>query len=388
MEPIWTRILAGELAPLLEAARTVTPGDLGALEKLRKHGSREEVSAVLSIWDARRRADGRLEDAHRWWLTAEALQQATRSSVARHKALRIRSACGESPVIDLCCGIGSDATALSRGGPVVMVDRDPLRLALARANVTAGGGQGWAVEADVRALPLSPLPTHIDPDRRLDGRRRHSYPQMLPGPDVLEPLMERVPDLALKCGPGVDIDDLPAGEVEFIQDRGDLVEATLWRGAFDGGQRRRATLLPEEETISGDSSLLVSYSGTEPRWIHEPVAVLERSGLVGQLLSRHTLGELHPGLGWLAGDDPIESPWLHSYEVIERLPWREDKVRRWLRSHGEGIATVKTRGISEDPAKLRRRLRGSGGDLILALLRHGKKQVAWILRSGPGSGGI
>jgi hypothetical protein len=77
---------------------------------------------------------------------------------------------------------------------------------------------------------------------------------------------------------------------------------------------------------------------------------------------------------------------LHSFEVVERMPWREDKVRRWLRAHGEGIAIVKTRGVSEDPAKLRRRLRGSGGDLILALLRHGKKQVAWILRSDPGTG--
>jgi hypothetical protein len=381
MDPIWTRLLAGELDPLLLAARGVEPGRLSQLSQLRKYGSRDEVAAVLSLWDARRRATGRIDQAERLWVTAEAVQQATRSAVARHKADRIRQACGESPVIDLCCGIGSDSIALSQGGPVVMVDRDRLRLTLARANVRLTGGKGDAVTADAAALPLTPLPLHIDPDRRLDGRRRHSYPEMLPGPDVLEVLMERHPDLALKCGPGVDVSQLPAGEVEFIQESGDLVEATLWRGSFDGGQRRRATLLPSGESISGEEQRLDLFTDPEPAWIHEPVSAIERAGLVGHLLSRHSIGELHPGLGWLAGHQRIDSPWLKSYEVVERMPWREDKVRRWLRAQGEGISIVKTRGISENPAQLARKFRGSGGDLILALLRHGKKQVAWILRS-------
>ncbi|MDE0960621.1 MAG: hypothetical protein OSB09_07555 [Planctomycetota bacterium] len=383
MHQTWTRLLAGELDPLLLAARSVEPGRLSQLTSLRRHGTPDEVSVVLSLWAARRRTVGRLDHGDRLWLTAEALQQATRSAVARHKAARIREICGESPVIDLCCGIGSDSMALSHGGPVVMVDRDRFRLTLARANVDLTGGDGWAVEAEAGALPLPPLPLHIDPDRRRDGRRRHSYPEMLPGPEVLEPLMERHPDLALKCGPGVDIDQLPAGEVEFIQESGDLVEATLWRGSFDGGVRRRATLLPSGESISGDQEVLDIYPDSNPAWIHEPVSVIERAGLVAQLYSRHAIGELYPGLGWLAGPQRIDSPWLKSYEVVERMPWREEKVRRWLRSKGEGISVVKTRGVSENPAQLARKFRGRGGHLILALLRHGKKQVAWILRA-PG----
>ncbi len=379
MNPLWKKILSGQLDPLLEAARPVLPGELGPLEQLRRLGNREEVSAVLSLWECRRKAEGRLVEPHRWWLTAEALQQATRSSVAEHKAQRMRKVFGEGPIIDLCCGIGSDAVELSRGGQVILVDRDRCRLELALANVEWQQRRGWALEADAMALPLRSLPMHIDPDRRLDGSRRHRYSQMLPGPPLLEALMERHPHTALKCGPGIDLDEIPSGEVEFIQDRGDLVEATLWRGDLDGGSRRRATLLPSGESISGDKEPLDVYSDERPGWLHEPIPVLERAGLIASLQTPLQLAELYPGLGWQAGDRPLDSPWFRSFEVIERMPWRVDKVSRWLRARGEGIAVVKTRGIQEDPTKLLRKFRGDGGGWTLALLRHGKKQVAWIL---------
>ena len=49
MDPIWTRLLAGELDPLLLAAHGVEPGRLSQLSQLRKYGSRDEVAAVLSL---------------------------------------------------------------------------------------------------------------------------------------------------------------------------------------------------------------------------------------------------------------------------------------------------------------------------------------------------
>lgn len=380
MDPIWQQLICGSLDPLLKAAASVDPTDAAALQSLRTKGSAEQVAVILSLLEARKRARGRLEDHDQLWLSVDSVQQATRTSVARHKARRFRTVLGDGPVIDLCCGIGSDAMALAEGGAVILVDRDPLRLRLARANLERMGQSAWVLNADARALPLPPLPLHIDPDRRVGSQRRHRYDQMHPGPAVLEQLMERHPDLALKCGPGVDTDNLPAGEVEFIQDRRDLVEATLWRGNLDGSVARRATLLPSEETISGDPAALDPYPDENPAWIHEPVAAVERAGLLSQLQGRFAIGELHPGLGWLAGDSALDTPWLRSFEVIERIPWRQDKVRRWLRAHGESFASIKTRGVSEDPAALLKRFGGAGGELTLALLRHGRKQVAWILR--------
>ncbi|MGE4618499.1 MAG: class I SAM-dependent methyltransferase [Planctomycetota bacterium] len=372
-------MLNGELDQLVMAARQIDPTRPAELQSLRRGFSTDEVNLVLSLLEARKRASGRLENHDQLWLTVDAVQQSTRSSVARHKAQRFRTIVGDAPIIDLCCGIGSDGLALARGGPVILVDQDPLRLNLAQANVEMEDHTAWALNANAAALPLGPLPLHVDPDRRDGSRRRHRYAEMLPGPDILESLLERHSEVALKCGPGVDTENLPAGEVEFIQDGNDLVEATLWRGKLDGSVSRRATLLPTGDTLCGDPLPLESHPDEQPLWIHEPVPAIERAGLVSQLIERYQLGELHPGLGWLAGDSPIDSPWLRSYQVVERIPWREEKVRRWLRSRGEGLATVKTRGVSENPGALLKRMRGDGGQLILAILRHGKKQVAWIL---------
>lgn len=388
MDTIWHRLICGSLDPLLQAAAEVDPTHPASVQSLRQHGSREEVAVVLSLLEARRRASGRLEDHDHLWLTVDSAQQATRTSVARHKAQRFRSVLGDGPVIDLCCGIGSDAMALAEGGAVILVDRHPLRLELARANLERTNSPAWALCADACALPLPALPLHIDPDRREGSRRRHRYDQLVPAPGVLEDLMNRHVDMALKCGPGVDSENLPPGEVEFIQDRGDLVEATLWRGKLDGSVARRATLLPSGETISGDPATIEPYPDENPPWIHEPVAAVERAGLLSQLQGRFAIGELHPGLGWLAGDRALDTPWLRSFEVIERIPWREDKVRRWLRARGEGLASIKTRGVSEDPGALLKSFGGAGGELTLALLRHGRKRVAWILKeAGRGTAG-
>ncbi len=379
MESIWRELIRGRLDPLLATAATIDPTAPAALQSLRNHGTPEQVRVVLELLDARRRARGRLEDHEQLWLTAESVQQATRTTVARHKAARFRSVFDQTPVVDLCCGIGSDAKAIGEAGDVILVDHDRLLLELARANLELAGQKPSTLHADASALPLTPLPLHIDPDRRDASKRRHRYNEMLPGPDILESLMDRHPDMALKCGPGVDTANLPGGEVEFIQDGNDLVEATLWRGKLDGSVARRATLLPSGDSISGTPCPLAPHENQNPGWIHLPVAAIERAGLVSQLLEQFSIGELYPGLGWLAGDSAIDSPWLRSFQVVDQMPWRQEKVRRWLTARGEGLATVKTRGVSEDPGAILKSLGGAGGPLILAILRHGRKKVAWIL---------
>ena len=69
--------------------------------------------------------------------TADGLEQATRLEVADHRASRFAAA-GLASVLDLCCGIGSDALAFARAGlRVEAVERDPDTAAIAAAN-TAG----------------------------------------------------------------------------------------------------------------------------------------------------------------------------------------------------------------------------------------------------------
>src|SRR5215213_29641 len=98
-------------------------------------------------------------DAERMWFTPDGLEQATRTEVARHRAARIwrwlevGDALSPGAVLDAGCGIGGDLVALARTGAVVAgVDRDPLRVAVAEANLRALQLPGAVRVADARTL--------------------------------------------------------------------------------------------------------------------------------------------------------------------------------------------------------------------------------------------
>ncbi|HEX8092942.1 methyltransferase domain-containing protein, partial [Jatrophihabitans sp.] len=92
--------------------------------------------------------------AGRLLFTADGLEQATRIEVADHRAARFAGA-GLASVLDLCCGIGSDARAFARAGLRVSgVERDPAIAALAAANAAGQPvriSTGSAEQADWRS---------------------------------------------------------------------------------------------------------------------------------------------------------------------------------------------------------------------------------------------
>ena len=65
------------------------------------------------------------------FFTRSGLEQSSAEIVARHRARRYA---GASQVADLCCGIGGDLIALAERHRVLAVDRDALRLRIARVN--------------------------------------------------------------------------------------------------------------------------------------------------------------------------------------------------------------------------------------------------------------
>src|SRR5262245_4549214 len=78
--------------------------------------------------------------------------RASGETIAAHRARRYQP---YAPVADLCCGAGGDTLALAGVAPVVAVDRDPLRLAMAAANARAYGlaERVAFVEADLEQAP-------------------------------------------------------------------------------------------------------------------------------------------------------------------------------------------------------------------------------------------
>ena len=389
------RLSESAARPLLEEVAAIDPANVAAIAKLRRRFTHEQVAAAIELVDARQRGRSKFgEWADRMLLDRVGVEQATGLAVARVKAKRlaerVQRADDAAAVWDLCCGVGGDAIALAEQGfAVTVVDRDEARLFMARHNVGRITGRDihtLAEDANHAALPADAA-VHLDPDRRAAGRRRFRLSDYEPGPTFIASLARRETLTAIKLGPGVEPDDLPEGELQWISDAGRLVQAVLWTGPVRQG--RRATRIRPAASPDRPPAVdeLVGHPDSPPpaddlgRFVYEADPAPERGRLLHLLCESHDLAEAHPGLGLLTGDAAIASPWLIGFEVLERLPWREKRVKAALRQRHAGIVEVKTRDRAVDPDRVQKAMRGSGDEpFTLFVLRLSQRVEAWITR--------
>ena len=91
--------------------------------------------------------------------------------VATHRATRL-AATGATDVVDLGCGIGGDLVAMARAGLRVRgVELDPVRAAIAAANLRALELDGDVIRGDARSVDIGKEAPGHRPARR-DGRGR------------------------------------------------------------------------------------------------------------------------------------------------------------------------------------------------------------------------
>lgn len=364
----WARLLCHQ--NLIDAAATTDPGDAAGVERLRRDHDAVLVGLALDLAAARRKA------AVKWPTRAiiadpEGVEMATSALAGAHKARRL----GEhgDAITDLCCGIGGDAMALVDAGLTVhAVDWSGVRAWMCAQN--AGCETSARDVAEVRIDGLF----HLDPARRSGGRRTWRYDELQPGPEVIARLARG--SGAIKLGPGVDLDELPDGEIEMISEHGTLTQAVLWTGDL-ARHARTATVLPAGTSIHGaPGDAAIKSPG---RFVHTVDPSVERAQLMGELAGRLGCASVHPRLGLLTSDAPIESPFVSSFELLERMGWHERRVAAWLRDHDGGIVEVKTRGKAVDPDQVQRRLRGRGSTAYTVfVLRFDRRVEALIARRG------
>ncbi len=328
------------------------------IARLRKQfGDRTPVLVETVL--LRRRAEAKLAGlpgTRDWLFTDEALQQASAAPVALHRSKRLSG----RVVHDVTCSVGTELAAL-RGSAAGLVgsDIDPVRLAMARHNL--GDAVGLC-----RADALHPVTRDAvavaDPARRSGGRRRFDPRDYQPALDDLFKAY-RGRDVVVKCAPGIDFDAVTRlgfdGEIEVISYRGSVREACLWSsGLAEPGVRRRASILdPGEQITDADpDECEVRDAG---RWIVDPDGAVVRAGLVRHFAARHGLWQLDPNIAYLSGDRLPSG--VRGFEVIERLPFDERRLRQALATLDCGALEILIRGVDVDPDALRRRmvLRGS-----------------------------
>jgi SAM-dependent methyltransferase len=369
-------------AALAAAVPLADRDQLGAVTALRRAGYDAGLAGdALGQARLRRRARDKFGgDADRMFFTADGVQQATRPAVADRRARRLATA-GVRRVLDLCCGIGSDALACARAGlTVTAVDADPGTAAVAAANAAA---LGLADRVEVRVADATAVDragydvVFCDPARRSGDRRTFDPHAWSPPWPFLAGLAAGT--ACLKLGPGIDHGLLPAGaEAEWVSVGGDVVEAALWCGPLAAVPRRASLLGAGELTGTG---LHEAPVGPVRGYLYEPDGAVLRAHLVAELADvlGANLGEA--GIGYLYSDRLAATPFAAAYAVEEVVPFSVKRLRAALRTRGVGRVTIKKRGFAMAPEEVRRQLKLAGdGDATVVLTRAGGKPVALLCR--------
>ncbi|MET7349009.1 class I SAM-dependent methyltransferase [Streptomyces mirabilis] len=352
-------LLTPEGHALLDEVRGTEPAqELAVATRLRRDHPAELVSAALGQARLRQRAAAKFgaEDAERMYFTPNGVEQSTRTTVATHRARRLRSL-GVRSVADLCSGIGGDAIALARAGiRVLAVDRDPLTVAVARANAEA---LGLADLIEVREADVTEVDTQaydavfVDPARR-GGRGRIFDPEAYSPPlswAIATAL--KAPLAALKIAPGIPHEAVPAeAEAEWISDAGDVKEAVLWFGTEPG--LVRATLLPGPRELRG-RGLPDPAVRAVGRYLYEPDGAVIRAHLVAEVAEEVDGGLVDETIAYITADELRPTPYAAAYEITDRLPFNVKKLKALLRERGVGVLTVKKRGSAVEPEELRKK---------------------------------
>ena len=372
---LWSKVNSN--AQLLEDVAQSDTKDVASMASLRKQWSVEEIVIAVSLLDARKRADGKLDNANSILADSTGVQQATSTRIAQHKAKRFLT---QEPVFDLCCGIGSDLLALPE--QTIGIDSDHLRCWMASQN----SGKETRVE-DVLQLdiPNNAL-IHIDPSRRSGTNRLHALDAMLPAIDEITTIATSCAGGCIKVSPAVDVDELEdfplPFELEYIEEHGRVVQGVIWFGslAHHVGQVT-ATSMTIEQTMS-DEPCQPPFDSTIHGWILEPNPALERSGLHGNLARDLGASEPASGIGLCTAPTNPDSPWFQSFEVLGTTSLRLEKVSALLATLGCSQVEVKTRDKVVDPNQWQNILSHDphGPLLTVFALRLGKMRISVITR--------
>jgi hypothetical protein len=346
---------------------------LALVSKLRKQGhSPELVANVLSQAKLRRRAQAKFgEFANTMFFTEAGLEQASRLKVAAIHAGRFRAA-DINHIADLGCGIGAESLAMaSLDIQVSAFELDEVTAAMATYNL-ANFTNVQVAQADVTQIDLAPFDGFfIDPARReLNGPARETTKRKFDLED-LTPSWEFVLELSktkatiAKLGPGIDHKDIPSdAEAVWVSDDGDLVEAGLYFNQVRRAEVSRAALLitptGTHELTSPNRSRTDAPLGELSDFVFEPDNSVIRSHLVGDLAIANNLHLFAPEIAYLTGSEPLVSPWLRSYRVIDNLIFDRKKLKAYLRERQIGVLEIKKRGADITPEQLRRELDPKG----------------------------
>lgn len=355
----------------LSRAVAMAPDDatlLTCATRLRREFPASLAAAALETVLLRPKAAAKFAQANGMFFTREALEQSSSEIVSRYRAERFASC---DSVGDFCCGIGGDTIAVAEQHAVCAIDADPLRLAMAVANLRVYGHSERVsfIGGDLLTIDLPVCDGYFfDPDRRIDGKRQVSLIRCEPPLDSIRHRLQRDCPLGVKVAPGVprhEIDALDA-EAEFISVDGELKECVLWFGPMRT-TLRRATLLPDRQTLFGEPTTPAEICVPQG-YLYDPDAAIVRAGLVANLADVLSAKLIDPEIAYLTSNELRATSFATAYRIDEFHPFNLKKLTERLRALGVGRITVVKRGSAVDADLLMRRCKLEGSEHRVVIL--------------------
>jgi hypothetical protein len=357
-----TALVSDDVVVTLEMFRHTTDPDLRVTENFVSMHGKKIGGAMMDLRNLRLRGAQKFELGQDMFFTKALLEQASSYPVAKYRAQRFVDA-GYETVIDACCGCGSDAIILAQAGlNVKAFDINEITAIFAKKNTeVCQVTDKVSVEVgDCTEVNLGDGAIMLDPARRKGSKRIINPEQWSPSPEAIGELVKNRPGACLKLSPSTDVDLLlelfpEPDEIEVISYRGEAKEMVFWYGNLATGVARRATKLPDADSVAGDLQPQATTADEISTFIFDPNPALVRSGLLGMVAAEHNLQNIDPHIGYLTGDKQLSNPFLTCLKVLGYDSLDPRKIRVLMKENEVNTIQIRKRGISESPANLKKR---------------------------------
>lgn len=315
---------------------------------------------------------GRLE------FTPEDLRWATPEIVANYRARRLRC----KVIADLGCGIGFQTFAFAKVcGKVYAVDDDEKKIERAEHNAEVLGLknivfiQGDILDEEVAAKVKDAEIIFCDPERLPEESKRTILTIKPNIQELVEMYSSITPNMAIEFPP--QIRDIPFDcEKEYISVEGKLNRLVLYFGRLKESERS-AVILPQGEVLRSDTKAKLYRSKELGKYLYEADPAAAKAGLAAELssLTKTLLFIQEKATFFMTSDKPVKSRFFsHSFEVLGRSAFEEQKIINLLKSLGIGKVILRFRVPPKDywGVRLRYESQLSGGKKA-ALFKFGEE---------------